>query len=61
MFCELMRVLPASRQCKPCCHIALARGRRHADVDEFAEDPSIENIQDLFTVEMIVNDLDAEL
>lgn len=27
----------------------------HADVDRFAEDPKVENIQDLFTVRMIVN------
>ena len=33
----------------------------HANVDEFAEDPRVEYIQDLFTVEMIVNYLDAEL
>ena len=27
----------------------------HADIDKFAEDPKVENIQDLFTVQMIVN------
>ena len=25
VFCEWMRVLPASRQCKPCCHITATR------------------------------------
>lgn len=33
----------------------------HADVDSFAKDPKIENIQDLFTVQMIVNFLQAKL
>jgi acyl carrier protein len=33
----------------------------HADVDKFAKDPKIENIQDLFTVQMIVNFLQAKL
>ena len=33
----------------------------HADVDKFAEDPRIENIQDLFTVQMIVNFLESKL
>ena len=33
----------------------------HADVDKFAEDPRVDRIQDLFTVEMIVNHLTAEL
>jgi len=33
----------------------------HADVDSFAEDPKVENIQDLFTVKMIVNFLDSKL
>jgi len=27
----------------------------HADIDKFSEDPKVENIQDLFTVQMIVN------
>lgn len=27
----------------------------HADVDSFADDPKVENIQDMFTVQMIVN------
>src|SRR4051794_27798219 len=26
----------------------------HADIDSFAQDPKVENIQDLFTVQMIV-------
>mgnify|MGYP002626474578 CR=1 FL=1 len=33
----------------------------HADVDKFADDPKGENIQDLFTVQMIVNVLQAKL
>jgi acyl carrier protein len=33
----------------------------HANVDKFAQDPKIENIQDLFTVQMIVNFLQAKL
>ncbi|HUG17631.1 MAG TPA: acyl carrier protein [Planctomycetaceae bacterium] len=33
----------------------------HADVDKFAEDPSVENIQNLFTVEMVVNYLEGKL
>lgn len=33
----------------------------HADVDSFAEDPQVENIQDLFTVQMIVNFLERKL
>ncbi len=33
----------------------------HADVDKFAEDPKVENIQDLFTVQMIVKFLEAKL
>lgn len=33
----------------------------HADVDSFAEDPKVENIQDLFTVQMIVNFLQSKL
>ena len=32
-----------------------------ADVDKFAEDPQVENIGDLFTVQMIVNYLDKKL
>ena len=26
----------------------------HADVDAFSEDPKVENIQDLFTIDMLV-------
>ena len=33
----------------------------HADVDSFAKDPKIENIQELFTVNMIVNFLEKKL
>ena len=33
----------------------------HANVDELAADPKVENIQDLFTVEMIVKFLGAKL
>jgi len=33
----------------------------HADIDKFAEDPSVENIQDLFTVRMMVNFLENKL
>jgi acyl carrier protein len=33
----------------------------HADVEKLAADPKVENIQDLFTVQMIVNFLDAKL
>lgn len=42
--------------------IAELRNRMpHADVDSFADDPQVENISDLFTVQMIVNFLDAKL
>jgi acyl carrier protein len=33
----------------------------HADVETLAKDPKVENIQDLFTVQMIVNFLKAKL
>lgn len=33
----------------------------HADVDKLAADPSVENIQELFTVQMIVNFITAKL
>ena len=33
----------------------------HADVEKLAADPKVENIQDLFTVQMIVNFLEAKL
>lgn len=33
----------------------------HADVDDFADDPKVENISDLFTVQMVVNFLDSKL
>ncbi len=33
----------------------------HADIDSFAKDPKIENIQEVFTVNMIVNFLERKL
>ena len=33
----------------------------HADVDQFADDPKVENIQELFTVKMMVKFLEAKL
>lgn len=33
----------------------------HADVDSFAADPKVENIQELFTVKMIVNFLEKKV
>lgn len=33
----------------------------HADVDSFAKNPKVENIPDLFTVDMIVNFLERKL
>lgn len=33
----------------------------HADVDSFAKDPKVENIQELFTVNMIVNFLEKKV
>ena len=33
----------------------------HLDVDKFAEDPKVENIQDMFTVQMIVNFITTKL
>ena len=33
----------------------------HADVEKFAKDPKVENIQELFTVQMIVNFLQNKL
>jgi len=33
----------------------------HADIDKLAKDPKVENIQDLFTVQMIVNFLKSKL
>lgn len=33
----------------------------HADVDKLAADPKVEHIQDLFTVQMIVNFLESKL
>ncbi len=39
----------------------LRRRMPHADIDKLAADPKVENIQDLFTVQMIVNFLNAKL
>ena len=33
----------------------------HADVDSFAKDPKVENINDLFTVKMLVNFLEKKV
>lgn len=33
----------------------------HADVDSFAQDPKVENIQDLFTVQMIISFIKGKL
>jgi acyl carrier protein len=33
----------------------------HADIDKFAQDPKVENIQELFTVEMICKFLQAKI
>ena len=33
----------------------------YADIDKFAQNPQIENVQDLFTVHMIVNFVEAKL
>lgn len=33
----------------------------HADVDSFADDPKVENISDLFTVNMVINFLEKKL
>jgi acyl carrier protein len=33
----------------------------HADIDKFAKDPKVENIQELFTVEMICKFLESKL
>lgn len=33
----------------------------HADVDKFAKDPKVENINELFTVDMMVNFLEKKL
>ena len=33
----------------------------HADIDKFAENPRVENIQNMFTVQMIVNFVDNKL
>lgn len=39
----------------------LRRRVPHADVDKLAADPKVENIQELFTVQMIVNFLESKL
>ena len=33
----------------------------HADIDSFADDPKVENIQSLFTVNMITNFVENKL
>ena len=33
----------------------------HADIDKFAKDPKVENIQELFTVEMICKFLESKI
>ena len=33
----------------------------HADIDKFAKNPKVENIQELFTVQMIVNFVQKKL
>lgn len=33
----------------------------HADVDKFADDPAVDNVQDIVTVQMICNYLDTKL
>ena len=33
----------------------------HADVESFADDPKVENLQELFTVNMIVNFIDSRV
>lgn len=33
----------------------------HANINEFAQDPKVENIQDLFTVQMIVSFVESKL
>lgn len=40
---------------------ALRTKMPHADVDTFAEDPKVENIQGMFTVNMIVNFIERKL
>jgi acyl carrier protein len=40
---------------------SLRRTLPYADVDKLAEDPKVENVQDLFTVNMIVKFLEAKL
>lgn len=40
---------------------ALREKMPHGDIDSFAEDPKVENIQSLFTVQMIVNFIERKL
>ena len=40
---------------------ALREKLSHADVDAFAEDPKVENIQSMFTVDMIINFIENKL
>ena len=39
----------------------LRKRMKHADIDKFAQDPKLENIQELFTVEMICKFLEDKL
>ncbi len=39
----------------------MKRTMPHADVEKFSSDPKVENIQDLFTVQMIVKFIEAKL
>ena len=41
--------------------IQLRKQIPHADIDKLRDDPKVENIPDLFTVQMIVNFLDTKL
>ena len=40
---------------------ALREKLSHADIDAFAENPAVENIQSMFTVKMIINFIDKKL
>jgi acyl carrier protein len=40
---------------------ALRKKMPHADIDSFAADPRIENFQNVYTVQMVVNFLDRKL
>jgi hypothetical protein len=40
---------------------ALRKKMPHADIDAFAADPRVENFQNVYTVQMVVNFLDRKL